>query len=157
MSLVDTVAVAIHLAFAAVWVGGVVFFTVAVLPFARDGSLNAGPVGRILERTTTVSRVSSVVMLLTGGHMAAAYAGLEFSGIGTSARWTFVLVMIALWLVLAGLVEIGASRMQADLGQKKVRSPAREQRPVFLAASVVGVLLFIDAAILSTGAYATLL
>lgn len=157
MSLVDTVAVAVHLAFAAVWVGGVVFFTVAVLPLARSGSLNAGPVAAILDRTTTVSRISSVVMLLTGGHLAAAYSGLEFSGIGTSARWTFVLVMIALWFVLAALVEIGASRMQDGLEQKKVRAPARNHRAFFLAASVVGVLLFLDAAVLSTGTYATLL
>lgn len=149
MSLVDGGVMALHLLFAAVWVGSVVFVTLAVLPLARAGDADAAPLERLVDRLSTVSRTSAVVMLLTGGHAAGSWYTVE-SLTGTG-RGHLVLAMVALWLVLAALVEVGAARLRAGFEEKRVRAPARANRKWFLAASVVGVALFVDAGLLATG------
>lgn len=154
MSTVDAAMRITHLIVGSAWVGSVLFVTLGVLPFARAGELNAAPLERILGRLTTVSRGSSVVMLLTGGHLAA--QGYTFGG-GTgfdlfgSTQGHLVLGMILLWLVLTALVEIGASRMTDGFVEKKVRSPAREHGRWFQVATVVGLLLLLDAGLITTG------
>ena len=61
-------------------------------------------------------------------------------------------VMVALWFVLAALVERGAGKMRRGLDDRKVRTPAHDARPYFRAASVVAVLLLLDAGLLADGA-----
>ncbi len=148
MALVDTLVYGLHLLFAAVWVGSVAFVALVVLPLARGGGLNATPLGALVARLRTVSRASAVVLLLSGGHMAAtAYTVESLFG---SGRGHLVLAMVALWFALAALVEVGGARVEDGTDDKKVREPAREARPLFLAATVVGVLLLFDAAALTT-------
>lgn len=144
----------VHLLFAAVWVGSVVYVTFGVLPLARAGDINAAPVDRMAGTLTTVSRASSVVLLLTGGHLAGQFYtvdGGEGFGLFSSTQGHLVLTMVALWLVLTGLVEVGTSKLSDGTKQKKVRSPAREATPLLRGASLVGLLLVVDAGLITTG------
>jgi uncharacterized membrane protein len=86
-------------------------------------------------------------MLLSGGYLAGEFYTVE--RLTGTRDGHLVLGMIVLWLVLAALVEIGAGRVLEEVRQKKVRSPAREYRRWFQAATIVAVLLFVDAALLS--------
>lgn len=154
MSVADAFVYGLHLLFAAAWVGGVAFVTLVVLPLARDGGLNATPLGSLVGGLRTVSRVSALVLLLSGGHMAAtAYTVESLTG---SARGHLVLAMVALWFVLAALVEVGGGKIARGTDDKKVREPAREARPLFLAATLVGAALLFVAAALTTNLPATL-
>jgi len=143
--MVDAVSTAVrtvHLVFAATWVGSVLFVTFGVLPLARDGELDADPTRRILVRLTNVSRLCALVLLLTGGHMAATAYGVD--GLtGTTAGY-LVVAMVVLWLALAGLIEVAAARMTDEFREKMVRSPARDYLPWFYAASTIAVLLLLD-------------
>jgi hypothetical protein len=94
----------------------------------------------------TVSRASSLLLLLSGGHLAGAlYTVPSLFG---STRGYLVLSMVALWFVLSGLVEVGASKLADGTAQQKVREPAAEARPFLLGASLTAVLLLVDAGIL---------
>jgi hypothetical protein len=150
MSLVDAAVYVVHLGFAALWTGSVLFVAYAVLPLARDGSLNATPLGTIAGKLTTVSRVSALLLFLTGGHMAA--AGYTVESLFGTTRGHLVVAMLLLWFALAALVEVGASRLTDGTGQDKVRDPARNATRLFQAASGVAVLLLVDAGlIVATG------
>jgi hypothetical protein len=148
--MVDAVSTAVrtvHLVFAATWVGSVLFVTFGVLPLARDGEMDADPTRRILVRLTNVSRLCALVLLLTGGHMAATAYGLD--GLtGTTAGY-LVVAMVVLWLALAGLIEVAAARMTDELREKMVRSPTRDFLPWFYGASVIAVLLLLDAGVIA--------
>lgn len=154
MTLADAIVVAIHLVFAATWTGSVLLFTVAVLPLARDGNINAAPLAAITGSLRTVSRASAVLLLLTGGHMAGSLYTVD-SLTGTSRGW-LVIAMVVLWLALAALVEIGAGKLVDGTGQSKVRAPARTASRHFQAAAVVAVLLLLDAGALSGNLLAVL-
>jgi len=54
-----------------------------------------------------------------------------------------VLTMIGLWVVITGLVEVGGSKVASGLDAGKLREPARDARPFFLAAAglTVGLLV----------------
>ncbi|WP_276271965.1 transporter [Haloarcula litorea] len=143
MSAVDAAIYGIHLLFAGLWSGSVMFVAYAVLPTAMDGDANAAPLSTVTGKLTTVSRASALLLLLTGGHLAATKytAGSLF---GTT-RGYLVVAMVVLWFLLAGLVEVGASKLSDGFAQQKVREPAREARPFLLGAAVVAGLLLLDA------------
>ncbi|WP_340099237.1 transporter [Salinibaculum salinum] len=146
MSLVNAGVYVVHLLVAALWTGSVLFVAYAVLPLGKDGSLNAAPLGALAGKLTTVSRASALVLFLTGGHMAAyAYTVESLTG---SPRGHLVLGMLVLWFVLAGLVEVGASKITDGTDQDKVREPARNASPFFQAGAVVALLLLVDAGLL---------
>jgi uncharacterized membrane protein len=147
--VVDTLMTTLHVLVGALWVGSVVFVAGVILPAATGGALDAGPLETIADRLVYLSRGASVVMLLTGGHL----AGTDYtigSLTGTS-RGHLVLAMLVLWLVFAALVEIGRSRLVDGLQEKRVRAPASAATGVFRAAALVGVLLLVDAGLLSSG------
>ncbi|ADJ15383.1 CopD family protein [Halalkalicoccus jeotgali] len=147
MSLLDAAMNAIHLGFAGLWVGSVVFLTLAVLPLARNGAFDAAPLETVTSRLQWISRASALALFASGGHLAGTrYTADSLFG---SAQGHLVLAMLALWFVLGLLVELGSKRLANGLAERKVRGPAREARPYFLAASVVGALLFLDAGLLS--------
>lgn len=147
MSLVDAVMNGIHLGFAGLWVGSVIFLTVAILPLARKGAFDAAPLEVVTNRLQWLSRISALLLFVSGGHLAGTrYTVDRLFG---SPEGYLVLVMLALWFLLALLVELGSKRLANGFAQRKVRQPAREARPYFLAASIVGVLLFFDAGLLS--------
>ncbi|MUV58751.1 CopD family protein [Halogeometricum sp. CBA1124] len=146
--VLDTVMTTLHVLTGALWVGSVVFVAGVVLPAALDGSLDAAPLETFADRLVYGSRAASVVMFLTGGHMAG--TGYTFDLLLNSSRGHLVLAMLFLWLVLSALVEIGRSRLVEGLQEKRVRSPARNAMGVFRAAAVVGVLLLVNAGLLAS-------
>jgi uncharacterized membrane protein len=149
MSALDTAMYAVHLLFAGVWAGSVVFLTMAVLPTAMDGTANAEPLAAMVDKLRLVSRASAVFLLLSGGHLAGTlYTAETLTG---STRGHLVLGMVALWFALAVLVEVGAGKLAAGLDEKKVREPARAARPFLLAASLVAVALLLNGGLLSAG------
>lgn len=147
--VLDAAMVTLHVLTGALWVGSVVFVAGAVLPAALDGSLDAAPLETMANRLVYGSRTASVVMLLTGGHLAGTRYTFEL--LAGSSRGHLVLAMLALWFVLAALVEVGRSRLVAGLREKRVRTPARESVAVFRAAAVVGLLLLVDGGLLAAG------
>lgn len=147
MSLLDAAMNAIHLGFAGIWVGSVVFVTVTVLPLARRGAFDAAPLETITSRLQWLSRLSALLLFVSGGHLAGTRYTVD--SLFGSAQGTLVLAMLSLWFLLALLVELGSKKLATGFAQKKVRQPAGEARPYFLAASLVGVLLFVDAGLLS--------
>ena len=147
--VLDTVMTTLHVLVGALWVGSVVFVAGAILPAAVEGALDAAPLEKIADRLVYLSRGSSIVMFLTGGHL----AGTRYT-VGTltgTGRGHLVLAMLALWLVLAALVEVGRSRLVDGLQEKRVRTPAAEVTTIFRVAAAVGVLLLVDAGLLASG------
>ena len=143
MSAVDTVVFATHLVFAGLWSGSVLFMSYAVVPPALNGDVRPAPVTFVTGKLRTVSRASALLLLLTGGHLAATrYTATSLTATG---RGYLVLAMVVLWFVLAGLVEVGASKLADGLAQQKVRQPAADARPFLLGASLVAVLLLVNA------------
>jgi hypothetical protein len=148
MAPIETAVAVTHLLFAGLWTGSVIFLAVAVLPLATRGDLNAAPLASIADSTTTISRLSALLLFLTGGHLAGTrYTVDSLTG---SFGGYLVLAMLALWLVLAALVEIGASRLSDGTDQDKVREPARAARRPLQLAALVAALLLIDGGLLTT-------
>jgi hypothetical protein len=147
MDPLEVASYATHSLFAGLWTGSVLFVTIAVLPLARDGDLNAAPLSAIGGTLATISRISAVVLLLTGGHMAGVrYTGETLTG---STGGYLVLAMVALWLGLIATVEVATSRLADGTDRDKVREPARRARPLLLAASLLAVGLLVDAGLIS--------
>ncbi len=143
MALVDTALATVHLLVGALWVGSVVFFAGVVLPVARAGELNAGPLESMGRALTRGSRLASVLMLLSGGHLAGTrYTVASLTG---TTNGNLVVAMVVLWLVLTALVEVGSGRLREGVSRRKVREPAANALGFFSAAAVVGVLLFLTA------------
>ena len=147
MALADALSNVVHLLFAGLWTGSVIFVTYAVLPAARAGDLNAAPLSSITGKLTTVSRVSSLLLFVTGGHMAG--TGYTVESLTGSPRGHLVLTMVGLWLVLTALVEVGASRLTEGTEADKVRAPARNATRIMQAATVVSLLLLVVAGALA--------
>ena len=150
MSLVVAGAYVLHVLVAGLWTGGVVFVSYAVLPLGRDGTLNAAPVAAIASKLRSLSRLATVLLLLSG----AGLAGHEYT-ITTLTETTdghLVLGMIVLWLLLTALVEVGTGRLLDGTDRDKVREPAREATNLFRAGAVVAGLALVDAGLLATHA-----
>lgn len=147
MEIVEVTSYVLHSLFAGIWTGGVLLMALAVLPLAKDGTLNAAPLAAITGKLTTLSRVSALVLFLTGSHMAAARYTSE-TLTGTDGGY-LVLSMLALWFLLAGTVEVGASKLRDGTERDKVREPAREAWVFFLVAAVLASLLLVTAGLLS--------
>ena len=149
MAIVDSISVAIHLLTGAVWAGTVTFVVVGVLPAAREGQLNAEPLGAIAGSLRSVSRVAAVLLVLTGGHLLAA-RGYLGERLYASGDGHLVLTMVGLWLVATGLVEVGTGRLVDGAGDRKVRGPARAATRFLQGAAVLAALVLVDAAFIVT-------
>jgi len=149
MTALDTAMYAVHLLFAGVWTGSVVFVTWGVLPTAMNGDANAAPLASIVGKLKVVSRTSALVLLLSGGHLAGAFYTVD--SLTGGSRGHLVLSMVALWFILAALVEIGAGKLTDGFDNMRVREPAREARPFLLAASVAAALLLLNGGVLAGG------
>jgi len=146
MAVDVTIGYVIHLLFAAAWTGSVLFVTYAVIPVARAGNIETDPFADITSRMLTLSRASALVLFLTGGHLAGRLYTVE--SLTGSTRGYLVVAMLVLWFLLAGLVEVGTKRISAGLSERKIRTPADNARPFFLAGSLVAILLLVDAGLL---------
>lgn len=139
----------LHLLFAGLWTGAVVFVTWALLPLARRGEIQPGPVRATVGNLRTLSRASALVLLLTGGHMAG--AGYTTESLTGTTSGNLVLAMVALWFVLIALVEVGGGRLLGGLDEGKLREPARNATRLFQAAALVSLLLLVVAGALAGG------
>lgn len=147
METVEVASYTVHTLFAGLWTGAVLFVTLAILPVARDGMLNASPLHAIAGKLKTISRVSALALLATGSHMAAVQH-TSTTLFETQGGW-LVLSMVGLWLFLMAAVEIGAKKLTDGTGRDKVREPAHEARLTFLVASALAALLLVNAGLLS--------
>lgn len=144
----------VHQVFAALWVGGVVFVALAVLPLARDADVAPEPLEVVIDRLVTLSRLSAVILLLTGLYVlyTAILGGtLALDPLLESGRGHLVLTMLLLWLGLMATIEIGSSRLRDGLAANKLREPAREALPWYRAAAAIAVLVSGVAGLLSAG------
>lgn len=147
MDPVEVTSYVLHSVFAGLWTGSVLFVVLALLPMAREGEMNAAPLRSVAGWLTRISRLSALVLLLTGSHMAAVrHTGDSLTGT-TGGR--LVVGMVALWLVLAGTVEVGTSRLRDGTERDKVRQPAREAWRLFVVAALAAALLLVVAGLLS--------
>ncbi|MDY6765687.1 MAG: copper resistance protein CopD [Halobacteria archaeon] len=146
MTLVENIIRVLHFLVGAGWVGYVLFMTTVVLPLAAKGSLNAGPLESMKGKLTVFSRASSVLMLLTGGYLA--WVGYSVDEFASTMAGNLVLGMVVLWLVFTALIEVGGQKLSSGLRNKKVREPAYNSIMWYRAASIVGILLLIDGALL---------
>jgi len=144
--VVDTAMYTVHTAFAALWCGSVLFVVAAVLPLAMDADISPAAFGSVVSKLRWVTRVSALLMLLTGGHLAG--TGYTVESLTGSPRGYLVLMMVALWLGLAATVEIGSARAQRGVDDRKIREPARDARPFYLAAAVLAVGLLVVSGLL---------
>jgi hypothetical protein len=147
MAVIDTAMQAVHLVFAGVWTGSVVFVAYAVLPTAASGEASVPVLEAVLSKLKLISRASAVLLFVTGGHLAAALYTVE--SLTGSPTGHAVLAMLVLWFLLAALVEIGASRAGDALEAGKIRTAAADGGPFLKGAAVVAVLLLVDAGYLS--------
>lgn len=141
----------VHLLVAAVWAGSVCFVAFAVVPTARDGGFTTtGPLRSLLGTLKGISRASSVILLVTGGHL----AGRMYSGatLVSTTNGRLVLLMTALWLSLTALVEIAAKRFETGLDAKKLREPACETSRLFRVAGAVSLALLVVAGAITSDA-----
>jgi putative copper export protein len=146
MAMVDTAINAIHLLVAGLWAGSILFLAGGVLPAARNGDLGATVLGGLIGRFRWGSRIASVLLLLTGGHL----AGTQYTAetLFGSTRGYLVLAMVVLWFAMAGLVEVGSGRLLDGVDERKVREPARAATPFLTAATVAAVGLLVIGGVL---------
>jgi uncharacterized membrane protein len=150
VAALDLVMRILHSVTASVWAGSILFLTFGLLPAALAGSLNASPMERIVGRFRWLSRGSALVLFVTGGHLAG--TGYTVESLTGGGRGHLVLSMLALWFVLIGLSEVAGSKLADGFEQKKVRTPAAAAKPFLYAASLVAVLLLVDAVLIVYGA-----
>ena len=138
MGLVTTAAYAIHGIAAGVWVGAVVLVTWRVVPLATAGEVEPAMLESVADGVSYVTRTNALVMPATGLWMA--WTGYDqLAGLLVPPRGHAVLLMIASWLVMTGLAEVGAARIRDAATAGKVRTAGRESRRALQAASLVGV------------------
>ncbi|MFW6153445.1 MAG: transporter [Halobacteriota archaeon] len=154
MSFVEAGMTAIHLIFAAAWIGSIAFVTYAVLPLARDGDLDPEPLSHIVGSVTWISRISALAMVVTGSHLMGSEGFLEVDVLLGSDHGLAIVAMIVLWLALIVLIEIASRRIQSGLSANLVREPARDGLRWFQVATLIGALLLIDGALLTSGVLA---
>jgi len=147
--VVDSIMQILHVLFAGLWTGSVLFVVGAVLPAASSGSISAAAMSTMTTRLAWLTRVSAVVFVATGGHL----AGTRYTSetLFATGRGQLVVAMLVLWLVLTGLVEIGCKRLGGSKAATNVQQAVDETRPIWLAAGAVAVLLLVDSGLLAAG------
>jgi len=129
----------IHLFVAALWTGSTMFFALAVLPVSR-----ASLTDRILDRFMLLTRGSALLLLLTGGHLAATKYG--DGALTSTSRGHAVIGMLVLWFVLVGLLEAANARVDGEtVGPTATR--------MFQVGALVAAALLVDAGLLLSNAF----
>lgn len=148
MDIPYVLAVVVHLGFAGLWAGGVAFVAWGVLPTALRGDISPGPLATLTEKLTTLSRASSLLLLVSGGYMAYVIGGDAFQG---TTKGVLVGLMVVLWLALTALCEMACARLRDGTDLEKVREPAREAKFRLQAAAVAAVALLVLGGLLAAG------
>lgn len=141
MSIIDTAFNTLHLLYGGLWTGAVVFFAWQIRPLIAEGTLGVEPAERIVSGLRWLTRGGALVFVVTGGHMAAqSYTSTTLFG---SPRGHTVLGMLACWLIVTGLVEMGAGKMLGELDAGRLRTAGKDTRLPFLAAGVLSLVLLL--------------
>jgi uncharacterized membrane protein len=148
MNVINPVMWSVHVGFAVLWVGSVLFVTLAVLPPALRGDIGTVALGSVVGRLRWITRISAVAFVVSGGHMAGTL--YTFEALTGTPRGHLVLTMLGLWFVGTGLVEVGGSKLADGLDADKLREPARDAKPFLYGASAVSVGLIVTAGLLAS-------
>lgn len=146
--VVDTAMYTIHTAVSALWVGSVFLVAVAVLPLAMDGELSPAAFGSVVSKLQWITRISALLLFVTGGHLAGTLYTAE-TLTGTTSGY-LVLLMLFFWLGLAAVIEIGSARAKRGIEDNKIREPARDARPFYLLGVLFAIGLLVTAGLLGT-------
>jgi len=148
MEPIEVTAYVLHSVFAGLWTGSVLFVTLGVVPLAKNGECNAGPLEAVTGSLTTITRASALLLLLTGAYMGLARS-YTVDSLTNSVEGYLVVSMVVLWFLLTGLVEVGTSKIRDGTDRDKVREPARESWPFLAVASILAVLLLVSSGALA--------
>ena len=147
MDIINPAMWSLHVGFAILWTGSVLFVVLAVYPSALRGDIAGDALAAIVERLRWITRIAALAFLVSGGHMAGTlYTVDSLTGTG---RGHLVLTMLALWFVTTGLVEVAGGKLTTGLDAGKLREPARDAKPFFYAASALSVGLILTAGLLA--------
>jgi putative copper export protein len=138
---------ALHLLFAGLWAGALLFVSAAVVPLAQRSDAGVLALDVMAKRYALLARASTVVIFVTGVHMAA--TGYTVDSLLAGGRGHLVLTMLGLWVVLMALSEVATARFRRALDQQKIRTAGRESRLLFAAGSVVAVVLLLLGGVLA--------
>ncbi|ADD04817.1 uncharacterized protein Nmag_1235 [Natrialba magadii ATCC 43099] len=145
MTTFDVVMI-IHTVFAAVWTGGTLVIAGAVIPAARNESLNENAISLIVRRFWYVTVASVLLLLFTGGHLAGTLYTAET--LQTTDRGHLVLSMVGLWFLLPIVLYFGSRPLMHISAEKSTVSAATAAQPWFIGASAISIALLIVAALL---------
>ncbi|WP_418284296.1 transporter [Halorubrum sp. DTA46] len=148
MDVINPIVWSLHVGFAILWTGSVLFVSLAVLPAALRGDIGSDPLETIIGRLRWITRIAALAFVVSGGHMAGTLYTFE-SLIGT-ARGHLVLTMLALWFVIMGLVEVAGGKLTAGLDTGTLREPAHDAKPFFYGAAGLSVVLILTAGLLAS-------
>src|SRR6056297_986991 len=70
MAVIDSVMQVVHVLFAGLWTGSVLFVIGAVLPASTAGTISTDAMAAITNRLSWLTRISALVFVATGGHLA---------------------------------------------------------------------------------------
>ncbi len=146
--VVDVAMYTVHTAFSALWAGSVLFVVIAVLPLAMNGTLTPDAFGTSVSKLRWITRISALLLFITGGHLAGTMYTVD-TLTGTTSGY-LVLTMLALWFALTAVIEIGSAKAMRGVGNEKIREPARECRPFYLAGAALAVGLLLVAGLLGS-------
>lgn len=149
MIVVDSVIQVAHVLFAGLWTGSLLFLVGAVLPASTAGSISTAAMTAITSRLVWLTRISALVFITTGGHL----AGTRYTGetLFSTGRGQLVVTMLVLWLALTALIEIGVKRFDRSAAAADVPTAIDDTRLIFLLAGVLAAALLVDAGLLATG------
>ncbi|RAW46502.1 transporter [Halorubrum sp. 48-1-W] len=147
MSIIDAVMWSVHVGFAVLWTGSVLFVALAVVPPATRGDIGGDALAAVVGRLRWITRIAALAFLASGGHMAGTLYTVEtLTGTG---RGHLVLTMLALWFVITGLVEVASGKLLDGVDAGKLREPARDAKPFFYGAAGLSVGLILTAGLLA--------
>ncbi|WP_153554711.1 CopD family protein [Halomicrobium sp. LC1Hm] len=145
VSSLDAV-LAVHTIFAALWTGGTLVLAGAVLPAARNEWLSTQALSFISRRFRSLTIVSVLALLFTGGHLAGTlYTADQLQSTG---RGHLVLAMVGLWLLLAVALAGGFRQLVGLPADRSAARAATNARPWFLVGSLASLVLLIIAGLL---------
>lgn len=148
MDVINPVMWSLHVGFAILWTGSVLFVTLAVLPPALRGDVGGGALAAIVGRLRWTTRIAAIAFVVTGGHMAGNL--YTFESLTGTGRGHLVVTMLVLWFLITGLVEVASGKLTSGLDAGKLREPARDAKPFFYGAAGLSVVLLGTAGVLAS-------